>query len=125
MSDIETKLRDCLQRTARAIRDYTTRPIPPAWRAVLQDIVETLHDVTKAILDNEPFPPGSAPGGAAPELDENTVVVGVHGGGVRWVQKGSASLRVIVRDYDTDGRDEGERGLQRDDQGDLYAEWEE
>jgi hypothetical protein len=58
MSDVETKLRDCLQRTAQAIRDYTTRPIPPAWRAVLQDIVETLHDVTKAILDNEPYPAG-------------------------------------------------------------------
>ncbi len=124
MTDAEQKLTRCLRRTAQAIRDYTVRPIPPAWRKVLQDIAATIRETGVAILENQPYPPDSAaPSVRAPsDPPADTVIVGVHGGCVQWVKKGSPNLRVLVRDYDTDGG-EGPH-LKRDDAGDVYAEWE-
>ncbi len=153
MTEHETKLRDCLIRTAQMICHWTGDPIPPLWRTALRDIYETLRDASVAILDYDPQAPKTlaeivgqdvqaraalqaalrdaqlmeeaaqaAENGAA---EPPTVVVGVHGGLVQWVQKSDEKIRVIVRDYDCDGQDEVECGLQRDAEGNLYAEWEE
>lgn len=165
MTKIETKLKDCLIRTARRIGEYTYKPTPPAWVAVLVDIFDTLRETGVAVRENQPYPPGSdtpldralsdaeslrqvgqaamaraastkplnmvvtevqtEPPAAEPVAlpDENTVIVGVHGGCVQWVQKGGPNLRVIVRDYDVDGSDDAR--LKTDGAGDKFAEWEE
>ncbi len=117
------KLRDCLLRTGKIIRDWTPWPRLPLWSSVLRDIYGTLHEIGVSVLENEPYPPGSEQPPAEPQPP--TVLVIVYGGVVQSVQKTDPNVRVIVRDYDCDGRDEVECGLQRDGDGDLYAEWEE
>jgi hypothetical protein len=120
MTRNERKLTDCLRGVADRILIHTQRPVPAFCRAALRGIYETIRDAGVAVLENQPYPPEPLP----EPKERPTVVVGVYGGCVQWVRKSDPNVRVLVRDYDVEGRDEQECGLGRDAEGRWYAEWE-